>query len=225
MSSRADDRLGAVVLCGGQSRRMDRPKAWLPFGDETLLQRIVRLLSAVTDPIVVVAGPEQDLPALPASVAVARDPIPGRGPLQGVAVGLKAMAPHAELAYVSPTDAPFLAPAFVLRMRALAEDNDIVVVEDGGHRHALAAVYATRLHREADELLAVDERRMGALLDRARTRTVTRAEVLADPGLAAADPHLASLDNINTPEDYRAAIGKWRDAHHESTKLPSKSKA
>jgi len=30
--------LGAVVLCGGQSRRMGRPKAWLPFGPELLLQ-------------------------------------------------------------------------------------------------------------------------------------------------------------------------------------------
>ena len=35
--------LGAVVLCGGESRRMGRPKAWLPFGPERMLQRVVRL--------------------------------------------------------------------------------------------------------------------------------------------------------------------------------------
>ena len=35
--------LGAIVLCGGRSRRMGGPKAWLPFGPERLLQRVVRL--------------------------------------------------------------------------------------------------------------------------------------------------------------------------------------
>ena len=64
-------RLGAVVLCGGESRRMGRAKAWLPFGSEVLLQRVVRLVGAVARPIVVVAAPGQQLPELPAGVAIA----------------------------------------------------------------------------------------------------------------------------------------------------------
>src|SRR5438045_3266596 len=43
---------GAVVLCGGRSRRMGRPKAWLPFGDEALLQRVVRRVGAAARPVV-----------------------------------------------------------------------------------------------------------------------------------------------------------------------------
>ncbi len=55
----ASDRIsaGGIVLCGGQSKRMGRPKAWLPFGGETMLERVVRLLSEVVHPIVVVAAP------------------------------------------------------------------------------------------------------------------------------------------------------------------------
>ncbi|RPI89356.1 MAG: molybdenum cofactor guanylyltransferase, partial [Planctomycetaceae bacterium] len=37
----------SVVLCGGQSSRMGRPKAWLPFGNEQFLRRCVRLVSLV----------------------------------------------------------------------------------------------------------------------------------------------------------------------------------
>ena len=74
-------RTGGIVLCGGQSRRMGRPKAWLPFGPERLLQRVVRLVSTAADPVAVVAAPGQDLPELPRSVVVARDPVSGRGPL------------------------------------------------------------------------------------------------------------------------------------------------
>ena len=35
--------VGGIVLCGGKSSRMGQPKYTLPFGDEVLLQRIVRI--------------------------------------------------------------------------------------------------------------------------------------------------------------------------------------
>src|SRR5947209_19753423 len=80
-----------IVLCGGQSTRMGQPKAWLPFGDELMLPRVVRLLSEVVSPIVVVAAPGQDLPRLSADLILAPDPVPGQGPLQGLATGLAAL--------------------------------------------------------------------------------------------------------------------------------------
>ena len=64
---------GGIILCGGKSTRMGSPKAWLPFGPETMLQRVVRLLGTVVSPIVAVAAPEQSLPELPAEVIVTRD--------------------------------------------------------------------------------------------------------------------------------------------------------
>ena len=47
---------GGLVLCGGRSRRMGLDKASLPFGPETMLNRVVRKLSEVVSPIVVVAA-------------------------------------------------------------------------------------------------------------------------------------------------------------------------
>ena len=56
---------GGIVLCGGKSTRMGVAKAVLPFGPETMLQRVVRLLGTVVAPIVVVAARDQELPPLP----------------------------------------------------------------------------------------------------------------------------------------------------------------
>src|SRR3954454_18916278 len=100
--------LGGVVLCGGQSRRMGRPKAWLPFGGELMLPRIVRLLSEVVSPIAVVAAAEQKLPPLASDVLVVRDPISGRGPLEGLAAGLAHLPVDVTAAYVSSCDVPLL---------------------------------------------------------------------------------------------------------------------
>src|SRR5262245_21810446 len=100
--------VAGIVLCGGRSSRMGRPKAWLPFGGELMLARVVRLLREEADPVVVVAAPDQDVPPLPAEVVVVRDEEKGRGPLQGLAAGLDALRGRAEAAYLSSCDVPFL---------------------------------------------------------------------------------------------------------------------
>src|SRR5437588_2934689 len=84
-------RVGGIVLCGGQSKRMGRPKAWLPFAGELMLPRVVRLLNEVVSPIIVVAAPEQDVPPLPEGINIVRDEESGRGPLEGLAAGLTAL--------------------------------------------------------------------------------------------------------------------------------------
>jgi len=58
------------VLCGGKSTRMGTSKALLPFGSETMLQRVVRLLGTIVSPIVAVAARDQVLPALPPDLIV-----------------------------------------------------------------------------------------------------------------------------------------------------------
>lgn len=202
--------LAAVVLCGGQSRRMGTPKAWLRFGDETLLARTVRRIATAVTRVVVVATPGQALPPLACDVLIAHDPVPNRGPLQGLAVGLAAAEPFASRAFVCATDAPFLTATFVTTMATLAGGHDIAVAADGDHLHPLAAVYATRLHHQASALLATGERRVLSLLDRAPTKVVSRRELLADDALRAEDPELRSLDNINTRADYEAALRAFR---------------
>src|SRR5262249_770790 len=133
--------VGGIVLCGGQSKRMGRPKAWLPFAGETLLARVVRLLGEVVSPLVVVAAPEQEVPPLPAAITLVRDAEQGRGPLQGLAAGLAALRGRAEAAYLSSCDVPFLRPAFIRRLIDLLSDRAICVPHVGDFHHPLAAIY------------------------------------------------------------------------------------
>jgi molybdopterin-guanine dinucleotide biosynthesis protein A len=189
-----------IVLCGGDSRRMGRPKVTLPFGPETMLARVVRLLGEAVDAVVVAGGLGQPLPPLPPWVLVVGDRRKDRGPLEGLAVGLRAAGTKAEAAFVTGCDAPLLLPAFVRRMVELSAGYDVAVPHVAGLNEPLSAVYRTGVLPQAEALLAAGRLRPVHLFDQVRTRRVT-ADELAD-----IDPQLQSLTNVNSPEDYRAAL-------------------
>ncbi|QEH34801.1 putative molybdenum cofactor guanylyltransferase [Aquisphaera giovannonii] len=193
--------LGAVILCGGESRRMGRPKAWLDFGPERLLQRLVRQVGDVAEDVAVVASPGQDLPPLPASVIVARDAVPGRGPLQGLAAGLAALPDRVDLAYATSTDVPFLQAGWIRRLAELIGGHDLAIPRCEGYHHPLAALYRRATALPAIEaLLREDRRRLLDLMDAIPTRVVSEDE------LRPVDPRLGTIRNLNTPEDYLAAL-------------------
>jgi molybdenum cofactor guanylyltransferase len=52
----------AIILAGGRSSRMGLPKAALPFGASTILERLIDTLSAAFAEIIVVAAPLSDEP-------------------------------------------------------------------------------------------------------------------------------------------------------------------
>lgn len=192
--------VGGILLCGGQSKRMGKPKAWLPIAGELMLPRVVRVLSGAVGPLVVVAAQEQALPPLPDEVQIVRDEEQGRGPLQGLAAGLAALQERAEAAFVSSCDVPFLRPAFVQRMIELMGDAQICVPRVGGYHHPLAAVYCTEVLQVVRQLLQENRLRPGYLFGEVPTRVVEAAE------LGDVDPTLESLRNLNTPEDYERAL-------------------
>src|SRR5438132_12778301 len=102
-----------------------------------MLQRVVRLLGTVVSPIVVVAAPDQALPELPQDVVITRDEREGRGPLEGLRAGLKALPEAIGAAYVTSCDVPLLVPDFARHMIELLSDNDIAVMEIDGFPHPL----------------------------------------------------------------------------------------
>lgn len=178
---------------------MGTSKAWMPFGPETMLQRVVRLLGTVVDPIVVVAAAGQDLPPLPSTVQIARDERDGRGPLEGLRAGLKALPAASDAAYVTGCDVPLLVPDFVRQLLRLAAGYDAAVMEVDGFTHPLPAVHRPSTLRRIEELLAADRRQSLFLLEAVRTRRVTTSEMTADP-------ELRTLRNLNTREDYEHAL-------------------
>jgi len=198
--------VGGIILCGGASRRMGRAKAWLPIGDELLLQRVVRRLAEMVDPVVVAAAAEQDLPPLPDNVAIIRDSLPNQGPLAGLIAGLNALRARASAVYVTACDVPHLQPAFVARLHVELGTAAAIVPERDGRLEPLAALYRTDLADQLQARFDAGERAIHRALAGLNVKRIP-AEAFRD-----VDPDLRSLENLNTPEDYERAvlgIGDW----------------
>jgi molybdopterin-guanine dinucleotide biosynthesis protein A len=203
--------LGAVILCGGRSRRMGEPKAWLSIDGVPLLRRVVAAVEPVTSRIVVVGAAGQELPSLPEHVKIVRDAQPGEGPLSALAAGLAALQ-DVPFAFACATDAPFVHASVVRRLATLSLGHEAAVVEDGDFVLPLCAVYATSIIVKLEAMLASGQRRLVELVGAIDTHRVSRADLLADDVVRAADPELLSLVSVNTREELAAVLrGKTKD--------------
>jgi molybdopterin-guanine dinucleotide biosynthesis protein A len=198
----------AIVLAGGRSTRMGREKATLAWHGSTLLRRAVGIVARCVDgPVIVVRAAGQALPPLPPGVELATDAREARGPLQGIAAGLSALAGRAEIVFVTGVDAPLLHPALIAHViAALQPGDDVALPHARGFPHPLAAAYrAATMAPLIAEQLAHDRLGTRPLFERCRVRRLDEAALLADPSIAALDPQLHSLDNLNEPAEYEAA--------------------
>lgn len=191
---------GGIVLCGGKSNRMGVPKASLPFGSESMLARVVRVLAEVVEPVVVVAAVGQPLPRLPRQVIVTRDERDCHGPLEGLRAGIAAIAARAEAAYATSCDVPLLSAAFVRYMISKLGEHAAAVPFDGDLYHPLAGIYRTDTVLVIERLLDLESLRTSDLFESVLTNRVPLQE------LRSVDPELSSLLNVNTPADYARAL-------------------
>ncbi|MCC6763973.1 MAG: molybdenum cofactor guanylyltransferase [Deltaproteobacteria bacterium] len=199
------DDLAAILLVGGRSSRMGRPKAWLDLDGRPLLAHMVDGVRRWTDEIVLVAAPDQVLPvlAMPAAPRVVRDLLPGQGPLAALALGLAAA--RAPWALVLGCDAPLVRGAVIERLLAArAPGCDAVVPEWDDRPQPLVALYRTALAPAVADLVAAGERRAHVLAGRPGARRVPAAV------LRPLDPEGESFRAVNTPEEFAAAAARWR---------------
>ncbi len=199
--------VAGILLAGGRSQRMGRDKACLPWHGSTLARRAVGLLARCAEPpVIVVCAPDQELPPLPRWVEVVRDPVPGLGPLAGLAAGLEVAASRAPVAAVCAVDAPLAHPAVLAALVGALGEGPAVVPLCDDRPQPLFAVYRTALAGLAAALVADGERRAVVLGERAGARMVEPFELLVVDDVAAFDPDLASFRSFDDADSYDGAL-------------------
>lgn len=198
--------LGAVILAGGRSSRMGLPKAALPFGAKTVLERILDQLGPAFAELVLVAAPEANEPFSIERIVrdrpdliVTRDEALWRGPVAALARGLTAA--RADIVFVCSCDLPLLNARVAAALCAFVGAHDAAIPEISGFPQPLHAAY--RRQRCAAAIAAMDaegETRLAAIAERIDVRRVREDE------LRPLDPRLLSFFDIDTAADYARAL-------------------
>jgi molybdopterin-guanine dinucleotide biosynthesis protein A len=194
--------VGAIVLAGGEGRRMGGDKRGMVVAGRPLLTTVVEIAAAVADEVIVScrrgAPPDPGLiDGLP--VRVVFDESEG-GPLAGLEASLAASA--SDLALVLAVDMPDLTPglleALVKAARANPGANGAVFAgEPGGRAHLPAALRRSALPIVTEQLAA------GSLSIRALFDRLDMATLPMDDAFELAGPD--AFRNLNCPADVIAA--------------------
>lgn len=187
--------LDALVLAGGESRRVGSPKALLPLGGTTLIRTVIAILHPLFRRVMVVARSSQSLGKL--DVEILTDTRLERGPLVGLARGLAAS--DAPWCFVVGCDMPFLRPQVIRRMAAYLGGCDILAPQVEGWLQPLHAFYGQGCLPYAEELLDSGVTSLRSLFPLCKVRGIAAADFLD------IDPELLSLKDVNTMDDYQAA--------------------
>ncbi|HOJ25729.1 MAG TPA: molybdenum cofactor guanylyltransferase [Candidatus Saccharicenans sp.] len=140
----------AIILAGGQSRRMGRDKASLPLGEQTLLEQLIEQLAGRFQEIIISVSKGQPYPLN--NVRQVEDRYENAGPLAGLLAGLQASS--SDISLVVPCDQPEIDLGIVRDMLQVLGQHDLVYPRlDGQIPHPLFALYRRSLWPVIEKLI------------------------------------------------------------------------
>lgn len=191
--------IAGIVLAGGRSSRMGRPKALLDAGGESFLERAVRTLKeGGCGEVVVVLDPDDRTLAAQAEGAGSRSAWGGGAgteQIDSLRSGLRALPRAVDAALVLPVDHPLVEAATVARL--------IDAFRERGAPIVLPVCEGQRGHPVLFSAAVFDELLKAALPEGARSVVHAHEEVLEE--VVVSDPGV--LADVNTPDDYEEHLG------------------
>ncbi|HEY4720296.1 MAG TPA: molybdenum cofactor guanylyltransferase [Anaerolineae bacterium] len=183
--------VSAIILAGGQSRRMGRDKALIAFEDRPIIAHVIDTLRELSDDVLVVSNRSAAYESF--GIRIVPDADPPSGPLGGISAGLAA-AQH-DLAIVVACDMPFLNTQLLRSLVDRAVNVDAVVPLTGDQFEPLHAVYRRTCLAAIERHLAGGDRRVISFFDEVRVKAVPETD------WRSLDPTGRSIANLNTPDD------------------------
>jgi len=190
--------LTICVQAGGESRRMGRDKALMPFLERPLIQRVIDRLSPIADEVIVTTNNPDSYRFL--GIPLFPDLKPGHGALGGLYTALS-VATHPVVAVVA-CDMPFTSAALLESGSKLliGEGVDVVIPDSGNGLEPLHAVYRRETCLPVIEAaLDAEQWRLIAWFPKVKVRILQPNEVQAY------DTSGLTFWNLNTPEEFAEA--------------------
>src|SRR5262245_58861904 len=168
-----------------------QPKALMELGGRRIIDRVVDVMRAVTDDLLIVTNTPELFASL--GLPMVPDVFPDHGSLGGIYSGLRAASGDAM--FTVACDMPFLNPEVVRLVIDRAPLADVVVPLTGGRPETLHACYAKSCLQPIEARLKSGRLKVAGLLDELRVLAIAEEEVARF-----GRPDIIFM-NVNTPDE------------------------
>lgn len=195
--------VAAVILAGGDSRRMGQDKALLPMGQQTLLEHVALRVQQVCQTLWLSRQPHQPVPAPLTSLTQLHDSDLQQGPLAGIAAALNYALQQKSVQglLVVPVDLPFVDTEV---LTTLCQQGDTVQRPVCFGRHYMP-LYLPVKPAICDFI--------HAQLNRHDSRKSVASVFFEFNGVQLPEPKGQSLTNTNTLSEWESARNHWETLH------------
>jgi len=193
------DHCTALILAGGNSRRMGKDKAITILADDTLLNRAICQVQPHFSKLIVSVRQHREQLLLP-QICDQKDPCNqnnAQGPIIGVSTALQHVA--TPWLFVIACDMPFVSEKLMHAMARQRNGQEAIVATTAGRLQPLLALYAKSCLPRMRQHITSGNRSLQALLQQANTTIIREAECRQY------DPDLLSFMDMDTPEDITRA--------------------
>ncbi len=187
--------LTGLILTGGASTRMGRPKATLTLAGRPMWQHVAKVLAQFTDNILLVGSVGDFAP--PPPYRLLPDKLPGWGPIGGLLTGLESSGTSHHI--VVGVDYPFVRPKLLQLCLEKAQNVHAVCGRSELFIEPLVGYYHSACSSIIRLMIGEDENRMHKLIDR------IPAVILSNEEFEHVDPDRLSQFNVNTSDDLKRA--------------------
>ncbi|WP_038246766.1 molybdenum cofactor guanylyltransferase [Ghiorsea bivora] len=186
----------AVILAGGESKRMRRDKAGVMFQGKTLLQHAESNLTPLFQSVVVSSREKRN----DTQLLQILDTSESRAPMLGIAACFEAL--DTDWLFVVGVDMPFVAPSLVRFMTTNREDFDAVTLKVDGVLQPLCCFYHRKSLPHMQRNIRADKRSLKHLLMAMNTKVIPENEA------SVYDAGLRSVVSLDTAQDLQG----WSEA-------------
>lgn len=187
----------AVLLAGGESKRMGMNKAFLKLGQERLIDIAFRKLDSLFSEVVIVADRWQELSYLPARFTGDLFKNGQKCALRGIHAGLSLSTSPSS--FIMGCDMPFLSLPLIRYMSRFATEFDIVAPRLGEYYQPLFAFYNKSTLKLIARRLEENKLKVTGFYSHLKIKEI-REEAIKH-----FDPQMFSFFNVNTQESYLTA--------------------
>ncbi len=188
--------ISAVILAGGNSRRMGENKALLQLDSETMIERVVNSLRPLFNEIIVVTNDQKEYSMLN-NIRFVKDfkDLKTRSSLIGLYSGL--YAANSDYIFAVACDMPLLNIPLINFMKNKIINQDIIIPYINGFYEPLHAFYSKNCLRPMKSQLDKKDFKILNFFSR-----VNIIETINNTQIRKFDPYLNSFLNINNYEEY-----------------------